>query len=124
MTCEIGKDAFHLVVHDALDPHRAVLRFQIEVPSFLTERVWCEQGKEHRVAIHVNEVEEIGLNLARHGIDGLVRIREGVEKRLERAFQEFLKRVLERKRARSAQHRMFEDMRCACAVGHGGPKCN
>lgn len=125
---------FHLVEHDPLEPQRLggrrgsslaplprALRVRLEVPPFLRKRarVFDAARVQHGVEVHVDEVVEVGQVGRRDGIAGAVRVREGVEERVERALHQLDERLLDRVLAAAAEHRVLEDVRDALAVVDG-----
>jgi len=48
----------------SLDVHGSRTSSDVEMPTFLIKRVFCQQRVEDRVAIYVDQVEKIDLNLA------------------------------------------------------------
>src|SRR5262252_57048 len=80
------------------------------MPALLLEDLRRQARMEHRIEIHVDEVVEVLNILACYRIAGLVRKRHGIEKSVERALQQFDKRLFDRIFARSAQYRVLQDV--------------
>ena len=137
----IGQRALHLVVHHAVQ-HEArrpvggfrgghgvacngVARFgfrvaaQLVVPALLFEDgAFTVDGRvQHRVEVHVGEVQQVLVVRAGHRIHRLVGEGHGVQKRLHRAFQQVDERLLDGKLVRAAQHRVLQDVEHARVVG-------
>ena len=111
-----GIDTFHLVEDNALVLPGPVRAVGLDMPSFLTEAVFRNEGMEDGVHIDVDEVVEILQIGAGHGIAGLVRESEGVEKGLQRALEEVHEGFLDRIFARAAENRVLDDVRHAGGV--------
>jgi len=82
------------------------------VPALLLKDVRVKAGVKNRIKIHIDEVVEILDVLTGNGVARLVRIGHGIEKGLERTFQEFHKRLFQRVFPRAAENGMLQD------VGH------
>jgi hypothetical protein len=80
------------------------------MPALLFEGVRADARVEHGVEIDIDQVVEILQILARDRVTGLVGIGECVEEGVERALHQLDERVLDGIFARSAQHRMLEDV--------------
>src|SRR5215475_5197068 len=80
------------------------------MPALLLKDLWRQARMEHCIQIDVDEVIEILDVLARYRIAGLVRERHGIEKSVKRALHQFDKGLLDRVFARSAQHRVLQDV--------------
>ena len=111
-----GHAALHLVEHHALVAD--LIAFPLVPPALLTEdlRFMVDGGVEHRVQIHVDQVEKILIVPGAHGIDGLIREGEGVQKGLHGAFQQLHEGLLYRIPVRAAEHRMLQDMEHAGGI--------
>ena len=79
---------------------------------------------EHRVQVHVHQVVQILLVGGGDGVDGLVGVGHGVEKRLHGALDQVDKRLLDGELSRSAQHRMLKNMEHAGGIGRRRLKAN
>ena len=92
----IGKRALHLVEHNAGTRQNAAV--QLIMPALLPEdlRLFVDAGEEHSVEIHVHQVEKIAAVAAGDGITGLVRERQGVQERVQRALHQLDKRLFDR----------------------------
>ena len=111
-----GIDALHFIKdHAAADEFAGV--GELVVPAFLLEDVRRDARVEHGVEVDVDQVVEIPEVGRGHGVAGLVRVGEGVEEGLQRAFEQFDEGLLDGVFARAAQDRVFEDMGHAGGVG-------
>ena len=111
-------DALHLVVHDALVRERRVRRLRLVVPTLLLKRACPDIGVqdarvEHGIEVDVAEVVKVLPVLRGDGVHRLVGSSHRVEERLQRAFEKFDERLLQRILARAAQHRVLKDVRHA-----------
>ncbi|MBV6505661.1 MAG: hypothetical protein ILNGONEN_01225 [Syntrophorhabdaceae bacterium] len=108
--------AFHFIEDDALENERISGIFQLVMPAFLLQRERRQSRIKHRVEINVDEVVQILQVRARHRITRFVGIGEGIEKRVERAFDQLDKRLFHRKFTRAAEHGMLHNVRNAGGV--------
>ena len=114
-----GVDALHFIEdHAAADQLAAVIPFKM--PAFLEEDGPGDAGKKHGVKIDVNQIIEVAQVGGGHRVAGFVGVGEGVEKGVERPFEEFDKGFLDGVFLRSAQDRVFEDMGHAGGAGGRG----
>ena len=93
-----GKRALHFVVNDAAVSQRRVDVFNLVMPALLHENFGRGEhgGIEDRVQVNVLQVSEIFCVAAGDGVNGFVGISHGVEESVERAFDQFDERFLER----------------------------
>ena len=110
--------ALHLIVDDAAVAQRLLLVRDLVVPALLHQdlRVLAHRGIEHCIEVDVHEVLEIFVIPACDGVHRLVRVRHGIEERVEAAFDEFDERFLQRVLARAAERRMLHDVRDARVI--------
>ena len=137
----IGQRTLHLVEHHAVIAQRALAQsggaavalafgalrqVQLVVPALLLKngRLGIDGRVEHRVQVHVHQVVQILLVGGGNGVDGLVGVGHGVEKRLHGALDQVDKRLLDGKLGRSAQHRMLKNMEHAGGIGRRRLKAN
>ena len=137
----VGERALHLVVHHAVEHELrlAVLGLgrrhevardgvalvglrvggQLVVPALLLEdgALMVDGRVQHRVQVHVREVEQVLVVRACHGIQGLVGERHGVQERLHGALQQVHERLLDGELVRAAQHRVLQYVEHARVVG-------
>ena len=140
----IGERPFHLVVHHAVEDEarRALGAFgsgrcrilccasladfdivgQFVVPALLLEdgALLVDGRVQHRVQVHVHEVEQVLVVRAGHGVHGLVGKRHRVQERLHRAFQQVHERLFDGELPAAAQHRVLEDVEHPRVVGGRG----
>ena len=92
---------------------------KLHVPALLLEdgALAVDQGMQHRVQVHVHEVEQVLLVGAGHRVHGLVRKGHGVQKRLHGAFEQVHERLLDGEAVAAAQHRVLQDVEHAGVVG-------
>ena len=107
-----GVGPLHLVVDDPGDGQFAV-RVEFEMVALLQKGFRQQAGMEDQVRIDPREVEEIAFFLARHRVDRLVRVGEGIEEGLERSPEEFVEHILEGVAFGTGQDGMFQDVRHA-----------
>ena len=107
-----GERALHLVVHDAVEDQGRVRVGELVAPALLQEdaRIVVDGGVQHRVEVHVDEVEEVLGVGRRHRVHGEVRRGHGVEEGVERAARQHLEGALDRELARPVQHRVLQDV--------------
>ena len=115
-----GVHALHLVVDHSLVAERAFGAVGLDVPAFLLEAFFVDAGEEHGVEVDVHEVVEVLKIGAGDRIAGLVREGEGVQKGLERPFEQFDEGFLHGVFFGAAQDGMFEDVGDAGGVFRGG----
>ena len=77
---------------------------------------------EHGIQIYVHQVLKILVVDAGHGIDRLIGIGHGIQKRIQGSLYQLHKRILHRKLPGSAEHRMLHDMRHAGTVRYRSPE--
>ena len=109
------KSALHLVIDDAVVPERIFRFLQLIMPALLAEDLFIliDIRIEDGVQIDIHQVLKIPVVAACHREDRLVRISHGVEKCVHGPLDEFDKRILQRKFARTAENRVLDDMRHA-----------
>ena len=92
------------------------------MPALLLEDLptGVDIGVEHRVHVHVHEVEQVLLVGAAHGVHGLVREGQGVQEGLHTGAQQVHEGLLDREFLRAAQHRMLQDVKHAGVVDRRG----
>ena len=117
-----GIRALHFTVYNAVDDKGIVGVFQLVMPALLLEDlpVFIDIRIKHRVEIHVHQVAEVTVVAGCHRIEGLVRIRHGIQKRIERSLGKLHERIAARKVFAAVQHRVLDDVRDAGAVGRCG----
>ena len=135
----VGQRTLHLVEHHAVIAQRALAQargaavdlgalrqVQLVVPALLLKNggLGIDGRVEHRVQIHVHQVVQILLVGGGNGVDGLVGVGHGVEKRLHGALDQVDKRLLDGKLGRSAQHRVLKNMEHAGGIGRRRLKAN
>ena len=137
----VGQCALHLVEHHAVIAQRALAQaggaavalaldtlrqVQLVVPALLLKNggLGIDGRVEHRVQVHVHQVVQILLVGGGDGVDGLVGVGHGVEKRLHGALDQVDKRLLDGELSRSAQHRMLKNMEHAGGIGRRRLKAN
>eukprot|EP00967_Tisochrysis_lutea_P133108 scaffold233077_cov28-Tisochrysis_lutea.AAC.4 len=115
------KRTLHLVEDYALVRERLRRVLELVVPPLLRKdsRVALGARREDRVEIDVDEVVEILCVERGYGVARAVGVGEGVEERLERAFEQLGERLLRGVFIGSAQNRMLEDMWHAGRVRDG-----
>ncbi len=118
-----GKGPFHLIVNDTFIG-KATLFTRIKVPALLLENFFRDTRKKNRVQVYVRQVSEVLEIGAGHGVAGLIRIGEGIEKGLQGAFEQFDKGLLDRVFFRAAEHAVFKNMGHAGGIGRGRAKGN
>ena len=86
------------------------------MPAFLLqgEGVLSDKGIEHGVQIHVHQILEVLVVAAGHRVDSLIRIGNGVQKRIQGALHQFHKGFLQPVLAAATEYGMFRNM------GHTG----
>ena len=129
----IGQRAFHLVEDNAVVYEFGSFggkRSRIDVgiisvpsdelvmPTFLFEygALLVDARVENRIKVHVHQVVQVLLVGRSHRVERLVRKSHGVQERLHRAFQQVDERLFDRELPRSAQHRVFEDVKHARVI--------
>ncbi len=77
-----GKRPFHLIVHHTVDRNRGVPALHLIVPPLLPEDffIFIYIRMKYRVHIHAHQILEILPVAARHRINRLVRISDGIQK--------------------------------------------
>ena len=137
----VGQRTLHLVEHHAVIAQRALAQargaavalaldalrqVQLVVPALLLKNggLGIDGRVEHRVQVHVHQVVQILLVGGGNGVDGLVGVGHGVEKRLHGALDQIDKRLLDGELSRSAQHRVLKNMEHAGGIGRRRLKAN
>ena len=64
--------------------------------TLLTERLPQQTGFQHQIRIYAGKIEEVGPHLTRYRIDGLIRIRKGIDKSLQRPPVQFVEDIPQR----------------------------
>jgi len=116
---EVRVRPFHLVVDDPFYDQGTVRILgvgELEVIPFLHKMDLAQQRVEHGIAVHIGDVEKVLFVHAGAGVDGLVRVCHGVEKRRQACLEKLDKRVLHRVFPRAAQHCVLQNVREACVV--------
>ena len=94
-----GVSALHFVEYNAL-VNRLLAVTQLIAPAFLAEdlRLVVDCGVQHRVHVHIQQVQKILVVAAADRIHGLIGIGHGIEEGIDRGLQQlhegFLDRVL------------------------------
>jgi hypothetical protein len=78
--------ALHLIENHTLIGQGCILAFQFVVPALLLQRVRRDERVQHRIHVNVHQVIEILQILAGNRVTGLIRIRECIDKRSQRAL--------------------------------------
>jgi hypothetical protein len=104
-----GVRAFHLVEDDPRERGPAVHLFQ--APPLLAEGLVAQQGEEHRVAVYVEEVQQVPRRAARGRIDGAVGEREGVQEGRHAAAHQHGERLAQREAPGARERGVLEDVR-------------
>ena len=109
--------ALHLVEHHARDGHTA-LTVRLKVPRLLLENaaVGEEQGVEDGVKIHRHEVHEVLLVGGDEIVEGLVRVRDGVQSRRHGGLDQVDEGLLQGKMLRAVKAGMLQNMENARVV--------
>ncbi len=107
-----GVSSFHLVIDDPFEAQGGLRVIDVVMPSLLLENARRDAGVKDRVQVDIDEVVEVLEVLAGHGVAGLVRVGEGIEKGLEGSLEELHEGLLHGVFPRPAQYRVLED------VGH------
>ena len=105
--------AFHLVVDHAFEFERARGVFgicELEAMAFLREVHRVEPREEHRVEVHIEQVEEILAVLAREGIGRPVAAGEGVHEGVQRTARHHEKGVAHGVAFAAAERGVLEDV--------------
>ena len=112
---ELG-DVLHVVECGFVRCRRSAL--ELVVPAFLLKDrfLLVDPRMEHRIEVHVHEVVQVLLVGRGNWVQRLVGKGHGVQERLHRAFQQVDERFLDRVLARTAEHRMLEDVKDARIV--------
>ena len=118
------KSSLHFVINNTIIGQRAFWFFQMIIPAFLTEDFFflINVRIKNCIQINMHQILEILIITACHRITGLVRISHGIQKSVQRAFDQFDKRIFERKLSGSAEHAVFQNMCNTCAVLRRGTK--
>ena len=109
-----GVGPLHLVVDDAGHRQRPgrVVRFGGgQVVAFPLEGVLGEQRMEHRVEVHLGQVEQVLAGVAGHRVVGAVRRRHGVDEGGHAHLQHLEERLAHREAAGAGQHHVLQDVR-------------
>ena len=82
------------------------------MPSLLKEYLWLPVNSrvENAVQIYVHQILKILVIAAGNRVYGLIRIRHGIQKCVQRTFYQFHKGVLDRKLIRTFQYTVFQYM--------------
>ncbi len=113
-----GISSFHFIIYNAFVSKRLILILQFVMPALLHHgfRLGMETGIKNSVQIDVHQIGEILIIAAGNGIYGFIRIGDGIQESIERAFDKFNKRFPQGKLPGTAQHRMFHNMRYSRVV--------
>ena len=87
-------------------------------PSFLAKDLFflVNIRVKNCVQVNMHQVLEILIVAACHRVAGFVRISHGIQKSVQRAFDQFHKRILQWKFSGSAKHAVLQNVGNACAV--------
>ena len=79
------------------------------MPSFLPEDllIVIDRRVEDRVHINAHQVLKVLIIAGRDRVDGLIRVGERIQKRIQRPLHQFDKGILHRVPVRAAEHRML-----------------
>ncbi len=112
----------HLVVDDPRDgeaARRVVGVGEFQVMPLLLEGLPQDAGPEHEVRVDPGEVEVVDGDLARHGVDRLVGVGEGVDEGLQRGPRQLVEGVLHGVSLGARQDRVLQDVGDARGVPGG-----
>ena len=118
------KSSLHFVINNTIIGQRAFWFLQVIIPAFLTEDFFflINVRIKNCIQINMHQILKILIITACHRITGLVRISHGIQKSVQRAFDQFDKRIFEWKLSGSAEHTVFQNMCNTCAVLRRGTK--
>ena len=119
----VAHSALHLVEHNALVQRRAVF-VQLDVPAFLIEdvRVLQDARREHRVQIHLRQVQEVLLVAAGDGVNRLVGEGHRVQERVHAALEQLDKRLADGILGAAAEDGMLQNVEYAGRILRQGLK--
>ena len=120
------KCALHFIVYHAVIRQFPVLVLQLVAPSLLAEDFFMliNIRMKHGIHIDIHQILKILIITACDRIHRLIRIRHGIQKGVQRSFDQFHKRILSREFLRSAEYRMLHDMRHTGTVLRRCAECN
>ena len=105
-----GAAAAHLVENDAA-ALQAILGAELQTVAFLLECLGFQAGKEHRVAVNPQKVDEIRLHHACGGVDRFIGVGEGVQKGVGASLEEDHERIFKGVAPGAAENHVLEDVR-------------
>ncbi len=112
------KDSLHLIKYNTVIGQRSIDGIQMVVPALLLKdllfivNIWIKYG----IHIYMHQILKILIIAACYRINGLIRVSHGIQKRVQRSLRQFNKRIFYRKLFRSAEYRMFYNMRYTCRI--------
>ncbi len=111
-----GVVPLHLVVDDA-GALEVALIVELQPMPLLGEHLRLQQRKEHRIAVDLHDVEEVGLDRAARGVHGLIGKGHRVEEGVHAPAHEHEEGILQRIPPGAAEHGVLENMRNTGRIG-------
>ena len=120
------KCTFHLIVYNTIVDQLLFRTLQLVMPALLKEDLFpfVNIRIKDRIQINIHQILEILIVAAGNGIHGLIRIRHGIQKRVQGTFYQLYKRILGRIFAASAENAVLHDMGRSLAVYRSRTECD